>query len=145
MVAVAPMALYNAVRYNVPDTDGCLMIVDIGARTTNLLFLEQSRVFSRSIPIAGNAITQSVAAEFNVSFLEAEQMKKMQGFVALGGAYEEPESETQARVSKIIRNVMTRLHAEIARSVNFYKSQQAGSAPTRLLLEIGRASCRERV
>jgi type IV pilus assembly protein PilM len=137
MVDVAPMALFNAVRYNYGDLEGCTMIVDIGARTTNLLFIEQNRVFSRSIPIAGNAITQSIAAEFNVPFLEAEHMKKAQGFVALGGAYEEPENQTQARVSKIIRNVMTRLHAEVARSINFYRSQQAGGAPTRLLLSGG--------
>jgi type IV pilus assembly protein PilM len=136
-VDVAPMALFNSVRYNYGDLEGCTMIVDIGARTTNLLFIEQNRVFSRSIPIAGNAITQSIATEFNVPFLEAEHMKKAQGFVALGGAYEEPESETQARISKIIRNVMTRLHAEVARSVNFYRSQQAGGPPTRLLLSGG--------
>ena len=137
MVDVAPMALYNAVRYNMPESDGCAMIVDIGARTTNLLFTEKNRIFSRSIPIAGNAITQSVAAEFNIQFAEAEQLKRTKGFVALGGAYEEPADEQQARVSKIIRNVMTRLHAEVARSVNFYRSQQSGGAPTRLLLAGG--------
>ena len=136
-VDVAPMALYNAVRYNEGDTEGCTMVVDIGARTTNLLFLEKNRVFSRSIPIAGNAITQSVAAEFNIPFLEADQLKRSKGFVALGGAYAEPGDEQQARVSKIIRNVMTRLHAEVARSINFYRSQQGGSAPSRMLLSGG--------
>ena len=137
MVDVAPMALCNAVRYNEGDPEGCTMVVDMGARATNLLFLEKGRIFSRSIPIAGNAITQSIAAEFNVPFLEAEQMKKAKGFVALGGAYEEPPDEQQARISKIIRNVMTRLHAEVARSVNFYKGQQGGSPPLRLLLSGG--------
>ncbi|HVM63067.1 MAG TPA: type IV pilus assembly protein PilM [Verrucomicrobiae bacterium] len=137
IVDVAPMALYNSVRYNYGDLEGCTMVVDLGARTTNLLFLEQNRVFSRSIPIAGNAITQSIASEFNVPFLEADHMKKTHGFVALGGAYEEPENETQARVSKIIRNVMTRLHAEIARSINFYKGQQGGNPPARVLLSGG--------
>ena len=136
-VDVAPMALYNSVRYNEGDTEGCTMVIDIGARTTNLLFLEKNRVFSRSIPIAGNAITQSVAAEFNIPFLEAEQLKRSKGFVALGGAYAEPGDEQQARVSKIIRNVMTRLHAEVARSINFYRSQQGGSAPSRMLLSGG--------
>jgi type IV pilus assembly protein PilM len=137
MVDVAPMALCNAVRYNEGDPDGCTMVVDIGARTTNLLFLEKGRIFSRSIPIAGNAITQSIAAEFNVPFLEAEQLKKLKGFVALGGAYEDPPDEQQGRISKIIRNVMTRLHAEVARSVNFYKGQQGGTPPQRLLLSGG--------
>ncbi len=137
MVDVAPMALCNAVRYNEGETDGCTMVLDIGARTTNLLFLEKNRIFTRSIPIAGNAITQSIATEFNVPFPEAEQLKKSKGFVALGGAYEEPADEQQARISKIIRNVMTRLHAEVARSVNFYKGQQGGGAPQRLLLSGG--------
>ena len=139
VVDVAPMALSNAVRYNEGETDGCTLVVDMGARTTSLLFLEQNRIFSRSIPIAGNAITQSIAAEFNVPFLDAEQMKRAKGFVALGGAYEEPADEQQARISKIIRNVMTKLHAEIARSINFYKGQQGGKAPNRLLLSGGSA------
>ena len=137
MVDVAPMALSNAVRYNYGELDGCTAVLDIGARTTNLLFLEQNKIFSRSIPIAGNAITQSIATEFNLPFAKAEQMKQQWGFVALGGAYEEPENEDQARVSKIIRNVMTRLHAEVARSINFYRSQQGGNPPKRLLLSGG--------
>ncbi len=136
-VDVAPMALYNSVRYNYGDLEGCTVVVDIGARTTNLLFIEKNKVFSRAIPIAGNAITQSIATEFNIPFLDAEQLKRLKGFVALGGAYEEPPDEQQARVSKIIRNVMTRLHAEVARSINFYRSQQGGGAPTRLLLSGG--------
>jgi type IV pilus assembly protein PilM len=137
IVDVAPMALINAVRYNEGEIDGCTMVVDIGARTTNLLFLEKSRIYSRPIPIAGNAITQGIAAEFNIPFLDAEQLKRAKGFVALGGAYEEPADEQQARVSKIIRNVMTRLHSETTRSINYWKGQQGGKAPTRLLLSGG--------
>lgn len=139
IVDVSPMALYNAFRYNYGELPGCTMLVDIGARTTNLLFAEQGRLFSRAIPIAGNAITQSIAAEFNVSFHDAEQLKKTKGFVALGGAYEEPHDPQQAHISKIIRNVMTKLHAEVARSISFYRSQQNGSAPARLLLSGGSA------
>ncbi len=137
MVDVAPMALYNALRYNEGETEGCTLVVDIGARTTNLLFVEGNRIFTRSIPIAGNAITQSIAAEFGVSFQEAEQLKKEKGFVALGGAYEEPPDPQQAQISKIIRHMMTRLHSEIARSINFYRTQQGGGSPTRALLSGG--------
>lgn len=137
MVDVAPMALYNALRYNEGDVEGCTLMMDIGARTTNLLFVEGNRMFTRSIPIAGNAITQSIAAEFGISFQEAEQLKKEKGFVALGGAYEEPPDPQQAQISKIIRHVMTRLHSEIARSINFYRTQQGGGAPGRALLSGG--------
>ncbi len=137
LVDVAPMALYNAFRYNIGNLDGCTLVMDIGARTTNLLFVENNRVFTRSIPIAGNAITQSIAGELGISFHDAEQLKKEKGFVALGGAYEEPPDPQQAQISKIIRHVMTRLHSEIARSINFYRTQQGGNTPTRILLSGG--------
>ncbi|MEO5717641.1 MAG: pilus assembly protein PilM, partial [Chthoniobacterales bacterium] len=50
-VDVATMALYNAFRFNYSELTGCSLLIDIGARTTNLLFVEPGKVFSRSIPI----------------------------------------------------------------------------------------------
>ncbi len=137
LIDVAPMALYNAVRYNYPNLQGCTLIVDIGARSTDLVFLEEGRVFSRSIPVAGNAITQQIMREFDLPFFEAEDLKVAHGFVAFGGAYESPSSEVADKVSKTIRSVMTRMHAEINRSINFYRSQQSGSQPSLILLTGG--------
>ena len=137
LVDVAPMALYNAYRYNYSDVDGCSLIIDIGARTTNLIFIEPHKVFSRSIPNGGCAITQAIARDFNEPFGVAEERKKRDGFVSLGGAYSEPEDPDVARVSKMIRNSMTRLHAEIARSIGFYRAQQGGTAPQRIYLAGG--------
>jgi type IV pilus assembly protein PilM len=136
VVDVSPLCMYNALLYNY-DLEESLLLLDIGARTTNLIFAENKKVFTRSIPIAGNTITQSVSLEFEMPFDQADALKLEQGFVGLGGAYEEPEIESAARLCKIIRNVMTRLHAEITRSINFYKTQQGGKAPKRLLLSGG--------
>ncbi len=137
LIDVAPMALYNAVRYNYDDLSDCTLIIDMGARSTDLIFLEANRVFSRSIPVGGNAITQQVMREFELSFADAEDMKKAQAFVAWGGAYESPSGEVADKVSKSVRSVMTRLHAEINRSINFYRGQQDGSQPKRILLTGG--------
>jgi len=136
-VDVAPLALYNAVSYNYSDEEGCTLVLDIGARTTNLIFVEPRKVFTRTVPIAGNTITQSIVTEFDSSFEKAEDLKIREGFVGLGGAYEEPELESAARLSKIIRNSMTRLHAEVARSIALYKTQQNGNDPKRILLAGG--------
>ena len=87
IVDVAPMALYNAFRYSYSDLTGCSLLVDIGARTTNLLFIESARVFSRSVPIGGGSITSAIAREFDEPFSAAESRKKRDGFVSLGGAY----------------------------------------------------------
>ncbi len=133
IVDVAPVALYNAVRFNYPEADGCTLVVDIGARCTNLVFVEQDRIFYRTIPVAGNAITNEIAKNFGCSTEDAEQFKCEQGLVAQGGAFAVDDPEID-RLSKVIRNVMTRLNAEISRSISFYRSQQEGNAPSQVLL-----------
>jgi type IV pilus assembly protein PilM len=140
IVDVAPMALYNAFRYNYSDLAGCSLLVDIGARTTNLLFIESGKIFSRGVPIGGRSISSSIAREFEESMTAAEARKKRDGFVSLGGAYAEPADPNVARVSKIVRSTMTRLHAELMRSISHYRSQQQGSAPSRIFLCGGCAS-----
>ena len=140
VVDAAPMALYNAFRYNYSDLPGCTLLIDLGARTTNLVFVETGKVFSRSINIGGNTITAALAKEFQESFSAAEERKKKDGYVSLGGAYADDKNADIAKEAKIIRNAMTRLHAEISRSINFYRAQQAGTAPQRIFLCGGTAN-----
>ncbi len=141
-VDVSPMALYNVVRYNYSDLGGCTMVLDMGARATNVIFVEGGRIFSRSIPVAGIAITKELMKEFELSFEDAEQLKLSHAFIGFGGAYEGPEVGVADRTSKLVRNVMTRMHAEINRTINFYRSQQGGSAPSMVLLAGGTAQIR---
>ena len=138
VVDVAPVALYNAARYNYPEADGCTLIVDMGARCTNLVFVEQDRIFYRTIPVAGNTITAEIAKNFACSLEEAEAFKCESGVVAQGGAFQIDDPSID-KLSKVIRTVMTRLNAEISRSISFYRSQQEGSAPDRVLLTGGTA------
>ena len=140
IVCVATMALYNAFRYSYSDLPGCSLLVDIGARTTNLLFIEPGKIFSRSVALGGASISSSIAKEFNEPIGAAEFRKKRDGFVSLGGAYAEPPDPDVARVSKIVRGTMTRLHAELMRSISHYRAQQQGSAPERVFLCGGSAS-----
>src|SRR5437773_2482193 len=133
IVGVASMALYNAFCYNYTDLNGCSMLVDIGARTTNVLFIESGRIFLRSVPLGGSTITAAIAREFNESFAAAEARRKRDGFVALGGAAE-PADPDIGRVSKTVRSTMTRLHAELMRSITHYGAQQQGKRPARIFL-----------
>ncbi len=133
IVGVASMGLYNAFCYNYTNLSGCSLLVDIGARTTNVLFIESGRIFSRSLPIGGIAITSAISREFGESFAAAETRKQRDGFVALGGAAE-PADPDISRASKIVRSTMTRLHAELMRSITHYRSQEQGSRPARIFL-----------
>jgi type IV pilus assembly protein PilM len=133
----SPAALCNAFRYNYGDLEDCTMLLDIGAKTSNLLFFEKGKVFSRSINLGANSITQDFAGEMKLKFDAAEQIKIAEGFVSLGGAYEEPESPNQAAISKIARQFMTKLHIQVNQTIQFYRGQQGGAQPQRLFLSGG--------
>ncbi|MBU6409596.1 MAG: type IV pilus assembly protein PilM, partial [Verrucomicrobia bacterium] len=133
----SPAALCNAFRYNYSDLEDCTLLLDIGAKTSTLLFFEKGKVFSRSINLGANAITQDFAHEAKLKFDDAEQIKIAEGFVSLGGAYEEPENPNQAAISKIARQFMTKLHIQVNQTLQFYRGQQGGSAPARLFLSGG--------
>src|SRR5215468_7194409 len=133
----SPAALCNAFKYNYGELEDCTMLLDIGAKTSNLLFFEKGKVFSRSINLGANSITQDFANESKLKFDKAEKLKIDEGFVSLGGAYEEPENANQAAISKIARQFMTRLHIQVNQTMQFYRGQQGGSAPQRLFLSGG--------
>jgi type IV pilus assembly protein PilM len=134
----SPAALCNAFRYNYGDLEECTMLLDIGAKTSNLLFFEKgNKVFSRSINLGANAITQDFSQEARLKFSDAEKIKIAEGFVSLGGAYEEPENPNQAAISKIARQFMTKLHIQVNQTIQFYRGQQGGATPQRLFLSGG--------
>lgn len=136
---VSPAALCNTFRFNYSELEDCTMLLDIGAKTSNLLFFEKGKVFSRSINLGANSITQDFANEAKLKFDQADKIKIDEGFVSLGGAYEEPENQHQAAISKIARQFMTRLHIQVNQTLQFYRGQQGGSAPQRLFLSGGAA------
>jgi len=136
LVDVSQSALCNSFRYNYPELEECAMLLDIGAKTSNVLLFEKGRLYSRGISIGANSITQDFANESKLKFPQAEAIKIEKGFVSLGGAYEEPEDPQAAAISKIARQVMTRLHLQINQTIQFYRSQ-GGSAPQRVFLSGG--------
>lgn len=139
-VDVAPMALYNAYRSAYGVSDEPTLIVDIGAKTSSLLYVEGKRFFTRSVQIGGASISSAIAKEYHVSFAEAEHQKIHNGLVALGGGHTQSLDDSMAALAIVIRNALTRLTSDIARTTNYYRSQHNGSAPKKVLLAGGGAN-----
>ena len=134
VVDASMSALANAFRYNYGDVEGCSVLIDIGAKTSNVLLFEANKFYVRTVPVGANTISQEYSSESKTPFAEAEKFKIAQGFVSLGGAYEEPDDPKVAAVSKVARNVLTRLHMQVNQTIQFYRTQQGGSAPQRVFL-----------
>jgi type IV pilus assembly protein PilM len=139
-VDVAPMALYNAFRAAYPNVTEPVLLIDIGAKATDLLYIEGKRFFTRSVNRGGVSITSAISKEYGVPFAEAEAHKTQSGLVALGGGHTEQLDETTAALASTIRNALGQLPAEIARTTNYYRSQHGGNAPKMVVLAGGGAN-----
>jgi type IV pilus assembly protein PilM len=140
MVDSAPTALYNSLRYNYPDLAEPTLLLDVGAKTSNLVYAEGDKFFARSVPVGGAALTTAIAKDYNLSFAEAENTKLTSGLVTLSGGHAEQLDEASAALGTVIRGALNRLTAEISRTTQLYRSQQGGGAPQRVLLAGGCAN-----
>ena len=134
IVDSAPTALTNAVRFTHPDeADSCVVTLWLGSKATTLIITEGDKIYTRLIQVGSATIAKEVVSAFGCTPEEAQQLVDEKGYVSMGGVTED-EDEVADRISKVCRAVMTRLHAEISRSVNFYRSQQGGGMPTKVYI-----------
>lgn len=139
-VDASPMSLYNALCYNYPELEATTLLIDIGAKTCNLIYLEGKRMFTRSVAVGGASVTSAICKEYGISFSEAEAQKCNNGLVALNTAHTSQLSEDSAALATVIRNALSKLPAEIARTTNYFRSQHGGRAPQKILLSGGGAN-----
>jgi type IV pilus assembly protein PilM len=128
------ISILNSVRSNlgsIYDIDYSYIVMDIGERSTSIIFIENNKFFIRSIPVGCNTIVQELSKHLDIPFADAEAIRMSHNNIPLEDV-PVGDTSTGAVVHKNTRNVMTRLHAELNRSINFYRSQQKGSIPSNI-------------
>lgn len=130
----ASLALYHAFRYNYPQVLESVIVVNIGARTTNLLFLEGDRFYFRTLTLAGNTVTQAIAEELRIDFASAETLKIQ---VLSGKSDLPPTSPSRAAVQRAATAFVAKLQVEITRSAVNHRRQSGGGAPVAVYLTGG--------
>ena len=130
----ASLALLNSYRYNYPNVTDSIIVVNVGARTTNLLFVEGERFYVRTLALAGNAVTQAIADELRIDFASAETLKVQ----VLSGRSDLPaNSPSRAIVQRAASSFASRLQIEVTRSAVNHRRQSGGSAPVTLYITGG--------
>ena len=134
-ISAATVLDYNTLRFAYPEMNEDVLLVNVGARSTNLLFCSSKGFFVRNIQLGGNALTQSIADSLGRSFARAEQIKHK--------FFSEVEHlDDDSRVQLLTscgEAFMRRMSQEITLSIVNYKRQDRGTAPKRILLN-GRGS-----
>ena len=125
-ICPSALALFRSFKYNYPEVAEGVLVVNIGARSTNLLFINGARFFVRTITLAGNSVTQTIADEIKQDFAHAEALKVQ----VLSGRSELPEaSPSRATVLNASHSFAARLSLDITRSTINYRRQSGAEQP----------------
>ena len=118
----SPIALYNILKFN-QDIKDNTVVLDIGAKVTDVFITKGRRIWIRSIPIAGKEITCAISARLDISLEEAELLKQKEAITLIDTTGDEDLTPRSDVISKAINPVLIDLLKEISRSISYYKSQ----------------------
>ncbi|HKK17942.1 MAG TPA: pilus assembly protein PilM, partial [Opitutales bacterium] len=130
-INAATILEYNALQLASDELEEDVLLINIGARSTNLIFKSANGFFARNIQLGGNTLTQNIADSLGKSFAEAEDIK--QKFFSGGLDYADDDSGAkllQGSADAFVR----RTSQEITRSIVNYRRQKNAASPKRILL-----------
>lgn len=120
------LALRAAFRYSYPDAPASALVINVGARSTTLLFLDGDRFYIRTFPMAGNTVTVAVGEELQIDFAAADALK----ISVLSGRSElNDASPARAAVQRAAAGFVGRLHLEVNRSIINHRRQTGAPQP----------------
>ena len=117
----APLAAYNFLRFE-GRVDEPMIVLDMGAATTDVLIVNHPRFWLRPLLVGGNAITERLQSHFGVSHQESQRIQERAS-----------ESAREAQLLRVIRPVVGNMLSEIQRSLGYYKSLARGVKFTKIL------------
>jgi type IV pilus assembly protein PilM len=129
VVDVDAFALQNAFELNYGFEAGSVVVLlNAGASAINInIISSEQSVFTRDVSIGGNAYTEAVQRELNLSFESAEQLKK--GYLVDGVAYDD--------VLPVLRAMTENVLLEVQKTFDFFKATASTDRIDRIMLSGG--------
>ena len=108
--------LANMFDYNYPVADALTMAINVGASTTQVIFLYNGEfLFSREFFVGGNDISERIAEQLHVDFDNAEALKIS---ASMG------DQSIADRVRSSIQEVNAQIAAEINTTLSYFQSEE---------------------
>jgi type IV pilus assembly protein PilM len=116
-----------------------ISLINIGAGSTSITIVKDGVLRnSRTIAIGGNSFTKAIAQGMNLSFEDAEKLKKEKASVRIEKDAT-PVAPTVMRLFNTMLPVLIELVTEIQRSFDFYRSRYRGESVDLIYLSGGTA------
>lgn len=119
----------TALARSLSPEKGVSMLLDLGFSATDMSIVKNTRVvFTRSIPVAGEAFTRAVSQGLNITPLQAEEYKKTYGMQT-----DQLEGKVKLALEPVFRMVVD----EIKKAIHFYQTDEKGDSPTSVIITGG--------
>ncbi len=117
-------------------------LINIGASATSInIYKSGMPRTNRAVKVAGNSFTKVISQSLNLSFEEAEKIKKDKGVIRVEKDAT-PVAPTTMRIFNVIIPVLTELITEVQRSFDFYRSRYGGESVDLVVISGGTARFR---
>ena len=133
VIDVDAFAVQNAFEANYDSSPSdTVVLVNVGAAVSNINVISRGvTTFTRDITMGGNAFTEEIQKQLNISYDEAEALKV--------GGQGETDAVVPQEVERVIQAVADQMGGEIQRSLDFYASTAADGKITKAFLSGGTA------
>jgi type IV pilus assembly protein PilM len=133
VVDVDAFAVQNAYEANYDLASGeTVVLINVGAAVTNINVISRGiTTFTRDVTMGGNAFTEEIQKQLNISYDEAEALKV--------GGQGETDAVVPQEVERVIQGVADQMGGEIQRSLDFYAATAADARIGRVYLSGGTA------
>jgi len=127
LVQSAPLATFNALKFDGQLEGQTTLLMDIGAQSIDLIIVEGSGLWSRVIPMGGNSFTDALVKSFKLAFPKAEGLKRAAA-----------TSKYARQILQAMRPVFADLVGQVQQSIGFYTSTRRQSEIQKVI-GLGRA------
>jgi type IV pilus assembly protein PilM len=133
VVDVDAFAVQNAFEKNYEQSGSeTVVLINVGAAVSNINVISRGvTTFTRDITMGGNAFTEEIQKQLNISYDEAEALKV--------GGQGESDAVVPQEVERVIQGVAEQMGGEIQRSLDFYASTAADGKVSKVFLSGGTA------
>ncbi|HET6923797.1 MAG TPA: type IV pilus assembly protein PilM [Anaeromyxobacteraceae bacterium] len=133
VVDVDAFAVQNAFEANYQLTPGQpVVLINVGAAVSNInIVVDGNATFTRDITMGGNAFTEEIQKQLNISYEEAEALKV--------GGQGETDAVVPQEVERVIQGVADQMAGELQRSLDFYAATAGDARIGRVYLSGGTA------
>ena len=130
----AGIALREAFRINYPDVGECVLVADIGTRSTQLVFSVGDRFFLRTVGLGGGAIVAAVAGRLGIDRARAARLTDS---VLARGVEPGPDAAAEAAIRRAASDIVGRVARDSRRALLSVQREWGIEKPTSVHLTGG--------